>query len=215
MGRFLAVEGIDRTGKSTQVERLATAARAAGLSVAVTAYPLRTAPVTGPLIDRLLHRDLRLTNHEDPLSQAFATQLIFSLNRREGAAELRVLIAHHDLTIVSRHALSGAAYAMAEGVGRSDVLRLQHDLESDLPAPELTLMLDADPELLLTRERMEKMDAIDADLTLQQRVRAAYLSLAQGNTAIERIDALGSADEVAARLHDALVRRGMLAASVR
>jgi dTMP kinase len=215
MGRFIAVEGIDRTGKSTQVERLAVAARASGLSVAVTSYPLRTAPVTSPLIDRLLHRDLRLTNRDDSPGQAFASQLIFSLNRREGAAELRALIAGHDLTIVSRHALSGAAYAMAEGVSRTDVLRLQQDLEADLPAPELILMLDADPELLMARARAEKMDAIDADLALQRRVRGAYLALAQNNTAIERIDALGGADEVAARLHDALVRRGILAASKR
>lgn len=212
MGRFIAIEGIDRTGKSTQVERISAVARVAGLSVALTSYPARTAPITGPLIERLLHRDLRLTVSKQPVEQAFASQLIFSLNRREGAEQLRALIDSHDLTIASRHALSGTAYAMAEGVERADLTRLQRDLENDLPTPELIIILDADPQSLVTRDRAEKMDVIDADLSLQQRVRAAYLELGRGDERVEMVDALGSADEVATRLHAVLVRRGLLAA---
>lgn len=212
MGRFVAIEGADRSGKTTALGAVADAARARGLRVAVTAYPVRTGTATGPLLDRFLHGELPLVADPvaDPTGQAFAGQVLFSLNRREAADGLRALIAGHDLVLTGRYALSARAYAIASGVAPAVITRLHRDLESDLPAPDLTLVLDADPAALARRERPGEMDAFDADLALQERVRAAYAALAVADRRVELVDALGSPNEVAARLVGRLVAKGML-----
>ena len=202
MGRFVAIEGPDRSGKTTALGAVAEQARARGLQVAVTAYPVRIGTATGPLIDRFLHGELPLVSDPvaDPVGQAFAGQVLFSLNRREAADDLRVLLASNDLVLTGRYALSARAYAIASGVAPAIITRLHRDLEGDLPSPDVTLVLDADPVALARRERPGEMDAFDADLDLQHRVRAAYAALAVADRRVEIIDALGTPDEVVARL---------------
>lgn len=211
MGRFVAIEGPDRSGKTTALGAVADAARARGLRVAVTAYPVRTGTATGPLIDRFLHGELPLVVDPvvDPAGQAFAGQVLFSLNRREAAADLRALIGTHDLVLTGRYALSARAYAIASGVAPAAITRLHRDLESDLPTPDLTLVLDADPIELAARERPGEMDAFDADLALQQRVRAAYAALAVADRRVELVDALGTPAQVVGRLTGLLVEKGV------
>lgn len=212
MGRLIAVEGIDRTGKSTQLERIAAIARERGLRVAVTAYPVRSGTATGPLLDRFLHGELPLVIDpaSDPIGQAFAGQLLFSLNRREAADALRTLIADHDLVLTGRYALSARAYAIASGVPAAAITRLHRDLELDLPTPDCTLILDADPLVLAQRDRPGAIDAFDADLALQERVREAYLLLAVAEHHVQIVDALGEPDVVTVRLIEALERAGIL-----
>lgn len=213
MGKLVAIEGIDRTGKSTQLERIAVLARERGLSVAATAYPVRSGTATGPLIDRFLHGELPLVVDPalDPAGQAFAGQVLFSLNRREAADALRVLLATHDLVLTGRYALSARAYAIATGVPAGAIARLHRDLESDLPVPDATLILDADPVLLARRERPGQLDAFDADLELQERVRDAYAILAVAERNVTIVDAAGEPDEVTARLVSALEAAELLA----
>lgn len=212
MGRLLAIEGIDRTGKSTQLDRIAAIARARGLRVAVTAYPVRSGTATGPLIDRFLHGELSLIvdPSADPVGQAFAGQLLFSLNRREAADALRLLLAEHDLVLTGRYALSARAYAIASGVPPAAITRLHRDLEWDLPTPDRTLVLDADPVLLAQRERPGAIDAFDADLELQERVRDAYTILAVAERNVELVDAEGEPDVVTGRIVSALETAGLL-----
>ena len=212
MGHFVVIEGVDLLGKSTQLARAEDAARASGLSVAVTSFPVRTAPVTGSPIERFLAGELSLVVDPagDPVGQMLAGQALFSLNRREAAPELRALLAGHDLVIASRYALSARAYAIAGGVPPAVITRLHRDLEGDLPRPDLTIVLDADPDTLTGRPRAGGLDAFEQDRGLQQRVRAAYTALAVADRRVELVDAAGTPDEVAARVAALLVAKGIL-----
>jgi dTMP kinase len=192
-GRFIVLEAVDLAGKSTQLALLRTALEARGLRVAEIAYPDRTAPGTGAAIDAFLagRLDLVADPAGDPAGQMLAGQRLFSLNRREVAPRLESLLADHDVVVASRYALSARAYARAGGVAGAAIDALHAELESDLRRPDLTLVLDLDPDGLAARPRAGGLDAFEADRKLQRRVRAAYRELAEGDPAVVVIDASG------------------------
>lgn len=210
MGRFLVIEGGDRIGKSTQMAGVIGALRARGLSVVETAFPDRTAP-TAPLIEAVIAGSLPLVDDPlaDPVGQAFAEQVLFSINRREAAAALRAEIAARDVVVASRYADSARAYAMARGVRRERIDALHAALEGDLPRPDLVVVMDIDPDIAAARGR-ERVDAFDADLGLQRRVRAAYHELAASCDHIRLVDAAGAPAEVTARLIAAIDEHAIL-----
>jgi thymidylate kinase len=90
------------------------------------------------------------------------------------------------------------------------IARLHRDLEGELPVPDLALVLDADPLLLARRERPGAMDAFDADLDFQVRVRDAYTALAAAERHTRLVDATGEPDAVTARLVAALEAAGVI-----
>lgn len=199
--RFVVLESIDRGGKSTQLEALAVALRARGLDVALTAYPDETAPVTGPLITAFRQGALPMVPDvdADPEVQMLLGQMLFSLNRREKATYLESLLSSHQLVISSRYQLSGRTYAEGKGISSASIGALHEALEADLRQPDLTLVIDADPDAVANRPRAE-LDAFEADLTLQRGVRAAYQRAAAQDERVVLIDGLGTPDEITARL---------------
>lgn len=199
--RFIVLESIDRGGKSTQLEALATTLRARGRDVAITAYPDETAPVTGALITAFRQGRLALVPDvaADPEVQMLLGQMLFSLNRREKAAHLEDLLAVHEIVISSRYQLSGRTYAEGKGISAASIGALHSGLEFDLREPDLTLVIDADPDAVSGRPRAD-LDAFETDLALQRGVRAAYQRAAAGDDRIVLVDGLGTPDEITARL---------------
>ena len=209
---FLVIEAVDLAGKSTQLMALAEALRRAGRSVATTAYPDRGAPLTGPLIERARYGHLPLVPGltDGPLGvsaakrQMLLTQMLFSLNRREVANGLDDLLARHEVVVSSRYSLSGLVYAQASGVEKADIEALLNGLESDLRRPDLTLVLDVDPDAVASRPRAEALDAFERDTALQRSVRQLYSDIARRDRSVVLVDGTGSPDEVAARLFAAV-----------
>jgi len=157
-GLFIAFEGIDRSGKSTQAQR---AARALGVSV--DRFPNRSSPSTGAAIDAYLRGASDLS--------ASDAQSLFVANRRDARIADR-LLAGEDV-VVDRWSYSGVAYANgADGVDADAVKRG----ESGLPRPDVVVFLDVAVAVASQRggfgsEIYERPDA-------QERVAAAYRALA-------------------------------------
>ena len=196
MGAFVVLEAVDLAGKSTQLAALAEVLRARALSVVTIGFPDRSLPLTGPLIDGYL-AGRALTAPADP-AEAMIVQGLFSLNRREAATEVLALLADHDLVLCSRYNLSGLVYAEANGLEAERIEALQAGLEIDLPQPDLTFVLDLDPGVLRTRPRSGGLDRFEADLALQERVRAIYQRRADER--IRLVDASGDPAAVNANL---------------
>ena len=199
--RFVVLESIDRGGKSTQIEALAAALRDRGLDVALTAYPDEQAPLTGALITAFRHGNLPMVPDvaADPEAQMLLGQMLFSLNRREKAADLEALLARHYLVISSRYRLSGRTYAEGKGIASASIAALHEALESDLRDPDLTLVLDVDPDAVAGRARAD-LDTLETDLALQRGVRAAYTRAAAADSRIVLVDGVGDPSAVTARL---------------
>ncbi|MGI9208807.1 MAG: dTMP kinase, partial [Rhodococcus sp. (in: high G+C Gram-positive bacteria)] len=105
MGGLIVVEGLDGAGKRTLSAGLVEAWRAAGARVATLAFPR---------YGRSIHADLGAEalrgQHGDTASSAEAMALLWALDRRDAADELRKLLAANDIVLLDRYVASNAAY---------------------------------------------------------------------------------------------------------
>ncbi|MET8325132.1 dTMP kinase [Streptomyces sp. NPDC005181] len=170
-GFFLALEGGDGAGKSTQAEALAEWIRAKGHEVVVTREPGAT-----PVGKRL--RSILLDVSSAGLSNR-AEALLYAADRAEHIDSLvRPALERGAIVISDRYIDSSVAY---QGAGRdlspTEIARISRWATSGL-VPHLTVLLDVDPET--ARERFtEAPDRLESEPPeFHARVRAAFLTLA-------------------------------------
>ena len=171
-GTFVVLEGGEGAGKSTQLQLLATWLAAAGHEVVVTREPGATP--TGARIRALLLDPA--TGDLAPRAEA----LLYAADRAQHVATvLRPALERGAVVLSDRYVDSSLAY---QGAGRElrvdDVAKLSTWATEGL-RPNLTLLLDIDPEIGLTRAGGTP-DRIEAEsLEFHRRVRAVFLTLAQ------------------------------------
>jgi dTMP kinase len=135
-GVLVAVEGIDRSGKTTLVAALAAALRAASVAVAT-----RTEPSRGP-IGVLFRRLADCT--ELP---AAAAALLSAADRHEQQPAVAAQLAGHDVVLSDRYYLSGLAYHHADGIDPG----FYRSLNEGVRRPDLYLHLAITPAVAATR----------------------------------------------------------------
>jgi dTMP kinase len=192
-GRFLSFEGIDGSGKSTQARRLAEGLRALGHSVTLTREPGGSAGAEE--IRRLV-----LEGDADRWS-AETEILLFTAARRDHLEKtIRPALARGDIVITDRFADSTRIY---QGITRGDLAGMVtqlHDLMIDTD-PDLTLLVDIDPAIGLSRARARAGTELrfeDMGLDVQTQMRAGFLDLAARHARFRVIDGARDADAVAA-----------------
>jgi dTMP kinase len=199
---FVTVEGIEGSGKSTQVRRLG---EALGDRALVTKEPGGTR--LGEAI-----RDLLL----DPGSAGLVAEaelLLYFADRAQHVRErIRPALAAGRTVLCDRYTDSSFAY---QGYGRGlDLAALRHvaDFATGGLGPDLTLFLDVPVEtgLLRVRER-GGADRLEAETrAFHERVRQGYERLIlEDPQRWVRVDGRGTPDAVAARMASALERRGV------
>jgi dTMP kinase len=186
-GLFVTIEGIDRSGKSTQARRLAEALSDDALLV--------REPGGTPAGERI--RDLLKDPAIDLDPRAEA--LLFAAARAElVAAVIRPALAAGKVVISDRYLDSSLAYqGHARGLGEAEV-RLVNDWATGGLEPDLTVLLRIDPRTAAARAgEVDRFE--DEGLDLQQRVTDAYEQLAAANPARwKAVDAARDEDAVAA-----------------
>lgn len=181
-GRFVAVEGIDASGKATVSRALAV-----DLGAGLTSFP-RYGTATGRAILGHLRGEWGATRCDlDPLVR----QSLMLANRLEAQEDVRRALAVGDL-VADRYELSGLVYAEAEGLDR-DWLRAVH---APLIHPDLTIVLDI-PVPLVALRRPVARDLNERDRGLLERARELYRAACDGDRFV-LIDGSGSPDEVLA-----------------
>jgi len=169
-GVFLAFEGGEGAGKSTQVTALAALLAERGHEVVVTREPGATR--VGTAIRALLL---------DPASaglSARAEALLYAADRAEHVEAVIVpALDRGAVVITDRYVDSSLAY---QGAGRPiDAAEVEHvnAWATGGLLPELTVLLDVDPTLGLARSGLT--DRLEAEpLAFHQAVRAGFLALA-------------------------------------
>jgi len=139
------MEGVEGSGKSTQIQRLAERLGRAGLPLVVSKEPGGTA----------LGRELRallLAPHASGESWCpKAELLLFYADRAQHLANVvRPALAEGKIVLVDRFEDSSWAYQGAQGVPEADLIHLREVVLGDF-RPDLTLVLDMDPEASLKR----------------------------------------------------------------
>lgn len=175
-GFFIALEGGDGAGKSTQVEALADWMRAKGHEVVVTREPGATA------IGKRL-RSIILDVSTSGLSDR-AEALMFAADRAEHVdSVIRPALERGAVVITDRYIDSSVAY---QGAGRNlaptEIARISRWATDGL-VPHLTVLLDVAPET--ARERFtEAPDRLESEpAEFHERVRNGFLTLAAADPA--------------------------------
>jgi dTMP kinase len=183
-GRLIAFEGLDGCGKSTQIERLATALRREGVDVVETREP-----TDGP------HgRRIRAAARSGEVVTAEQELAWFVADRRDHVAEVIAPALAAGRTVLSdRYFLSSVAYQGARGCDPAAILA---DSEAEFPLPQLALLLEIDAAAGLARvrsrgralePRFEEREFLNAVAAIFARVDRPYIA---------RIDASPGADDV-------------------
>jgi dTMP kinase len=186
---FVTFEGIDGSGKSTQVELLRAALAAEGRTVVATREPGGTE--FGERVRELLLAGPEMT--------PWAEAALFAAARSELVTRViqPALEAGHDV-LCDRYIDSSLAYqGIARGLGVDRVLELSLEATRGL-LPDRTFLLLVDPATATGRERRERDRIESADGDFMQRVDAAYRELAAlFPRRIERLDGTLPAAELA------------------
>jgi len=177
-GLFITLEGIDGTGTTTQARRLVKRLRRMKLPALLTWEPSR-GPI-GRLIDRLISEDEGKRTDRRRFHEAVA--LLFAADRLDHlATEILPALKEGRVVVSDRYVMSSWAYqsvVVDEGWVREINLRA--------PAADLTLLLDAPPELCLKRvtSRNAKRQIFEREKYLRS-VRSIYRRLAREERAAE------------------------------
>lgn len=190
-GRLIVFEGIDGTGKSTQIQLLARHLRACGVEVVTDFEPTRGP--WGMKVRRAAVSGSRLSIEEeiDCLLQ----------DRREHVRELiEPSLERGVWVLLDRYYLSMMAYQGATGVNVEEIRAMN---EAFVTIPDLAFWLDITPEMAMDRmnARGNGKDAFENEAFLQ----ACYaIYSAMEMPWLHRIEADGTVEETHARIREVL-----------
>lgn len=198
-GRFITLEGIEGSGKSTLTTGLAARLRALGLEVVTTREPGGT-----PLAERL--REVVLQRGEERLSPVAETLLMFASRAVHVDNLVRPALAAGRWVLCDRYTDATRAYqGGGRGVSREFIEILSRETLGGL-TPDLTLLLDLPVEAGLHRAAVRRRasqpstataapeDVVDRfeseTVEFFERVRGCYLDIADAEPRrVRRLDA--------------------------
>ena len=201
-GRFIAFEGGEGAGKSTQTRLLADALRARGLAVVTTREPGGT-----PGAEAIRNLLLAPPGAEGWTPEAEA--LLFAAARADHVAHLiRPALARGEWVLCDRFVDSSRAYQGGAGALGDEAILALHAFGSGGLRPDRVILLEGDEEALADRlaARGAETDAIEArPASYHRAVTAAFRSLAETDpTGFARVDGIGVPAQVHARIMAAL-----------
>jgi len=201
MSLFITFEGIEGSGKTTQIRLLAERLSGAGRSVVATREP-GGCPIADAIRQILLH----------PGNNALvprAELLLYAAARAQHVDEIiQPALREGKIVLCDRFTDATTAY---QGYGRSldlEMIDRLNRLATDGLFPDLTILLDMSAEegLRRAKRRNVEQDLGDEDrfeqesLSFHRRVRQGYLALASREKHFQRVNAEGTTTEVSARI---------------
>lgn len=193
-GMFIAFEGGEGAGKSTQARMLAAALEARGIACVITREPGGT---PGAEAIRAL-----LLGVEGEGWHPRAEALLFAAARSDHVERLiRPAVAAGKWVICDRFVDSSRAYqGGGGGLSDAEVLDL-HRIGSEGLLPDLTLLIEVSPDVAVARTRVRDGDAPDRiggrDAAYHAKVAATFSAMADDEPArFRRIDGDGTVEQV-------------------
>jgi dTMP kinase len=204
---FITLEGIEGCGKSTQSRMIRDYLHSKGLNVIQTLEP------GGSNLGTTL-RQILLDPKNDDITGLTELFLYLADRAQHVASVIRPALDRGEVVLCDRFADSTVVY---QGYGRGLDPKLLHQLNEvavNATWPDLTLLLDLDPEIglkrALTRNLQENKHATEGrfeaeNLAFHTRIREGYLTWAalnRGRFAV--IDAAGSVEDTFAAIRKAI-----------
>jgi dTMP kinase len=192
---FVAIEGLDGSGGTTQARLLATWLERQGTEVVLTREP------SDGLVGRFIRKALEPASEHGRLGEGVLPYL-FAADRRDHVDTVVVPALQRGAAVVSdRYYHSSLAY-QAPVIGFAAVAALN----DSFPAPDVTVLLDLDAETCLERVRArggapERFEALDRLREIQDAYESVVVHCRSRGENIVRIDA----SQPVARVHTDVV----------
>jgi len=186
---FIAIEGLDGAGKSTQVKLVQQHLQERGVRCKYMHFPRVDTEIWGELVAKFLRGDFGKINEVNP----YLVALIYAEDRRAAAPAISAWLSRGYFVVVDRYVYSNVAFQCAklsDAAERDKLRRWILHLEYEhfkIPQPQLSLFLDvpfsftqaklAEHRAGAERQYLKgKQDIHEASLSFQQAVREAYLA---------------------------------------
>lgn len=187
MSKLIVIEGIDGSGKGTQVTQVMERLRKRGLRVGMLGFPRYTMTFFGHRVGDMLNQKFGSLNEIDP----FLASLLYAGDRLESRALLSQMLDEYHIVLLDRYVPSSLAHQAGKltGDAREKLIEWIEHVEyviNGMPRPDMVVLLDTTPEiskqLIAKKEQRGYTDAAEdmheADIGYQAKVRSAYLELA-------------------------------------
>lgn len=162
---LMVFEGLDQSGKKTQVELLVKNLKERGYQVEKMAFPDYNTPI-GKEIKAFLLGEKEYNVH--------VRHILYAANRWERKEDIERWLDEEKFVLVDRYSSSNLAYGLANGLDLDWLL----SLERGLPEADLIILIDTSPEASFERKHVER-DLYERDLSFLKRVREAYTQLSR------------------------------------
>lgn len=203
--RFVVIEGLDGSGKSTQLKLLREYLEKESIPFKYLHFPRLETGVYGELIARFLRGEMGANDQVDP----YLVALIFAGDRFDAASQIRLWMNEGYLVIVDRYVYSNIAFQCAKIEDQEERFKLRNWIlhfefgYNNLPRPDINLYLNVPFEftrqqLNNTRDGVDReylkgeRDIHEENLDFQEQVRHVYLSLQQHVEDLELIHCMDS-----------------------
>jgi dTMP kinase len=199
--RFMVIEGLDGSGKSTQIERLLAYLGQRGIPCQYLHFPRTEEGYYGDLIARFLRGDLGPLESVHP----YLVALIYAGNRKDARDLISSWLTAGITVVADRYVVSNIAFQCAKLETAEErealkewILEFEYGYHK-IPRPDLNLFLDV--PFQFTRQKLVeersgedrkylqgKADIHEQDLDFQHRVRQVYLELSATDPSLQVID---------------------------
>ena len=163
---IIALEGIDKSGKGTQAQLLLEEYKRAGCKAECIAFPDYETPL-GKEIKRFLQGNIDFCPE--------TRQLLYVANRWERKKDIDTWLKEGKIVITDRYIPSGLVYGYANNLNLDWIIKL----EEGLPIVNMVIVIDVSVETSFKRSEAEKKDVYERNKRFLEKVRNAYLDLAE------------------------------------
>ncbi len=193
-GGFVTFEGIDGSGKSTQIQNISKRLKAQDLKIYTTFEP--TDGHVGSLIRQMLSGSIAIDQRT--IASLFAADRTDHLTNQKNGIKKKV--DNGELVLCDRYYFSSYAYH-AQYIDMEWIIHT-NSLNAEILKPDLTIFIDVDPDVCierikLSRSQFEMYEKID----VMKKVRANYFKafdklkdqekvvIVDGNTNLQKVEA--------------------------
>lgn len=203
--KLLVIEGVDGSGKSTQLKLLSEYITRKGFSCEFLHFPRTDAPYFGELIARFLRGEFGSLNEVDP----YLVALLYAGDRKDASEKIKEWLGKRKIVLLDRYTYSNIAYQCAkidDQVAQDKLMKWILTLEFDhfaIPRPDLNLFLDVpfsftEKKLLSSRSGDDRnylngtRDIHEQSLNFQKKVRDMYLKVARTDNRLAVVNCCNS-----------------------
>ena len=190
--KFLVIEGVDGSGKSTQINFIMKYLKDRDIPYRYIHFPRTDSPFYGELIARFLRGDFGSLSSVDP----YLVAMLYAGDRKGAANEINSWLSSGQTVILDRYVYSNIAFQCAKLKDRAEqeklrnwILELEYSYHK-IPKPEVNILLDVPFSFTASKLSGERKgngreylkglrDIHEEDLEFQRRVRDTYLWQAQ------------------------------------